>query len=164
MMDETQIKAMVLEEKEGRSLWHLGALLTFKALGSETGGQLWAVEGLADKNMGVPLHVHQAEDEFWFVLEGEFGFVIGDETKTGGPGTFIYIPHGVPHSFYILSETGRWIGGGTPAILDGFFFETGEPATSLTLPPPPTAPPDVEMLVASLKRYGTDTLGPPPGH
>ena len=29
--------------------------------------------------------------------------------------------------------------------------------------PPPTQPPDVSAIVASLKAYGTDTLGPPPG-
>lgn len=53
---------------------------------------------------------------------------------------------------------------GTPAGLDEWFFETGRPAEALTLPPP-AAPPDeavISAIVASLKAYGTDTLGPPP--
>jgi mannose-6-phosphate isomerase-like protein (cupin superfamily) len=162
MIEEKQMKGYVLEGKQGRALWHLGALLVFKSLGVETKGQFWALEGLADRNMAVPLHVHTHEDEIWYVLEGEIRFIIGEETKIGGPNSFVCIPRGVPHTFQVLSETARWFGVGTPAGLDEWFFETGEPALALTLPPAPTAPPNVDLIVSSLKRYGTDTLGPPP--
>jgi len=155
--------AIVLPGQGGRALWHLGALMTFKALGSETNGQFWALEGLADHNMAVPLHAHSHEDEMWYVIEGTIRFTVGDEVRDAGPGTFAYIPRGLPHTFQVLSETARWFGVGTPAGLDEWFFETGEPALSLTLPPPPAAPPDIEMIVASLRDYGTETLGPPPG-
>ena len=162
MMNETQVKTILLDNKEGRALWHLGALLTFKALGSETDGQFWAIEGFADRNMAVPLHSHSREDEYWFVLEGQVRFITDTEDRVGGPGTFVYIPRNVPHTFQVISETARWLGVGTPAGFDDWFFETGEPAAALTLPPAPAAPPDVDALVASLKTYGTDTLGPPP--
>ncbi|HEX8220813.1 MAG TPA: quercetin 2,3-dioxygenase [Chloroflexia bacterium] len=151
-----------LEAREGRALWHLGALLTFKALGEETGGQFWALEGFADSNMAVPLHSHSHEDEIWYVLEGEIIFTVGDRQLTAGPGTYAYIPRNTPHTFQVVSETARWFGFGTPAGLDKWFFETGEPAQSLTLPPPPSSPPDVGAIVASLQAYGTETLGPPP--
>jgi mannose-6-phosphate isomerase-like protein (cupin superfamily) len=163
MIEEKQVSALVLDRTEGRALWHLGALMNFKALGAETNGQFWAAEGLADKNLAIPLHSHSREDEFWYVIEGEIRFTIGSETRDGGPGTFVYIPRNVPHTFQVLSETARWFGVGTPAGFDQFFFDTGEPAKTLTLPPAPTSPPDIEMLVAALKAYGTDTLGPPPG-
>lgn len=163
-MDKTaQLKPLILKTGQGRALWHLGALLTFKALSAETNGQFWALEGLADRQMAVPLHAHEREDELWFVLEGEIRFTIGDETISGGPGTFACIPRNVPHTFQVISETARWFGIGTPAGLDQWFFETGEPARAPTLPPPPASPPDIEMLVRSLRDYGTDTLGPPPG-
>ena len=161
MISQNQLKPYTLAPQGGRALWHLGALLVFKALGEETNGQFWSVEGLADKQMGVPLHVHHGEDEAWYVLEGEIEFHMGGEVKTGGPGSYVYISRGVPHTFRVISETAKWFGVGFPAILDQWFFETGEPAKTLTLPPP-AAPPNVEELVASLKRYGTDTLGPPP--
>lgn len=162
MIQNTHLKTVIQQAHHGRALWHLGALMTFKALGSETNGQCWALEGFADHHMAVPLHVHSREDECWFVLEGEIRFITGDEEQVGGPGTFVYIPRGVPHTFQILSETARWFGFGTPAGLDEWFFETGVPAEALTLPPPPDGPPDIEMIVASLKRYGTETVGPPP--
>jgi mannose-6-phosphate isomerase-like protein (cupin superfamily) len=163
MISEHDLKALILADSAGRPLWHLGALMNFKAIGSETGGQFWAVEGLANDQMAVPLHYHTREDEFWFVLDGEIRFYTGTKTSDAGPGAFVYIPRGVPHTFQILSETARWFGVGTPAGLDDWFFETGVPAEALTLPPPPSGPPDVEAIVASLQRYGTQTVGPPPG-
>jgi mannose-6-phosphate isomerase-like protein (cupin superfamily) len=162
---EKQITPVVLQNGQGRALWHFGALMNFKALTEETGGQYWAAEGLADKHMAVPLHSHTREDEIWFVLEGEIAFVLGEETMVGGPGTFVYIPRNTPHTFYVKSEIARWFGFGLSGNLDQWFFETGEPAKAMTLPPPPPGPPTeaaIQAINASLKAYGTDTLGPPP--
>jgi mannose-6-phosphate isomerase-like protein (cupin superfamily) len=156
-------QAYTLDPGKGRALWHLGALVTFKALGEETDGQFWALEGWADERMAVPLHVHTREAEVWYVLEGEVAFTIGDRSVTVTTGSFAYIPPGVPHSFRVRSGTLRWFGVGMPAGLDQWFFETGEPAQALTLPPLAEAPPDVQAIVESLRRYGTETLGPPPG-
>ena len=161
----TQLTPIVLQNHEGRALWHLGALMNFKALSEETGGQYWAVEGLADKYMAVPLHTHTLEDEVWFVLEGEIAFVLGEETLICGPGSFIYVPRNLPHTFQVKSETAHWFGFGLGGNLDQWFFETGVPAQSLTIPPRSTEPPSealVQAITDSLKAYGTDTLGPPP--
>ena len=162
MEQQQQQQGYALDVQQGRALWHLDALLVFKALGEETGGQFWAIEGLADRRMAVPLHAHSRDDEFWYVLEGEFAFTMGDETRTLGPGAFVYIPRDVPHSFRVQSETARWLGIGLPGGFDQWFFETGVPAKELALPPA-SSPPDVGALVASLKAYGTEVLGPPPG-
>jgi mannose-6-phosphate isomerase-like protein (cupin superfamily) len=158
-----QLQAITVDREKGRALWHLGALLTFKALSEETDNQFWALEGLADRNMAVPLHAHGREEEVWYVLEGEITFTIGDTTTTMGPGAYAFIPRGVPHTFQVRSATARWFGIGMPGGLDGWFFETGDPARALTLPPPSAGPPDVDAIVASLRAYGTETLGPPPG-
>ena len=98
------------------------------------------------------------------MLDGEIAFIVGNETRIGGPGAFVYIPRGVQRTFQIKSETARWFGVGIDGVLDQGFFETGERAKALTFPPPPTAPPDaqaINAIVTSLKAYGTDTLGPP---
>jgi mannose-6-phosphate isomerase-like protein (cupin superfamily) len=44
-------------------------------------------------------HHHPAEEEFFFVLEGELEVTIGNRTITGGPGTFAYAPPGCTHAF-----------------------------------------------------------------
>ncbi len=165
-MSNSQPNPIFQSANEGRALWHLGALLTFKALMHETNGQCWVLEGLADQHMAVPLHAHTHEDELWCVLEGEIAFIVGDETRSGGPGTFVYIPRNTPHTFQVKSETARWFGVGIGGALDQWFFEIGTPAQALRLPPPPAAPPtdaEIDAIVASLKAYGTETLGPPPG-
>lgn len=158
------IQPIIHAARAGRALWHLGALLQFKALMSETSERFWALEGLADRHMAVPLHAHSREDEIWYVLEGQIRFTVGEQTCDAGPGSFAYIPRGVAHTFQVVSETARWFGFGIGGALDQWFFETGVPAGVLTLPPP-TAPPDesaIAAIVASLAAYGTETLGPPP--
>jgi quercetin dioxygenase-like cupin family protein len=152
---------MVLDAGEGRSLWHLGARMTFKALSDETENRFWAVEGLADSTMAVPLHTHSHEDEVWYVLEGEITFIVGDQERTVGAGAFAYIPRGTAHSFVVRSGTARWFGLGIPGGLDSWFFETGVPAGADGLPPATDEPPDIGAIVESLRRYGTETVGPP---
>jgi quercetin dioxygenase-like cupin family protein len=52
---------------------------------------------------GPPLHVHPSFGEGFYVLEGELTFRMEDETVSGGPGTFVFAPRGVPHTFANLS-------------------------------------------------------------
>jgi mannose-6-phosphate isomerase-like protein (cupin superfamily) len=158
----SQLQPILLNQQQGRALWHLDALLIFKALGEETNGRFWAFEGLADRRMAVPLHAHSRDDEFWYVLDGEILFVLGERSFVGTAGTFVYVPRHLPHSFRVISERARWFGVGTPAGFDQWFFETGVPAQSLELPPLSTTPPDIDAIVTSLRNYGTETLGPPP--
>ena len=47
MVTDEQVRPKVVSKEQGRPLWHLGALLNFKVLGSETEGQFWALEGFA---------------------------------------------------------------------------------------------------------------------
>ena len=43
------------------------------------------------------LHEHTGQDKFYFVVEGEGRFVVGDETRTAGPGHAVWASAGVPH-------------------------------------------------------------------
>src|SRR5215468_6247559 len=47
-----------------------GGWLSFLALGEQTGGAYALIETANDPATGVRLHVHEREDETWFVLEG----------------------------------------------------------------------------------------------
>jgi mannose-6-phosphate isomerase-like protein (cupin superfamily) len=46
------------------------------------------------------LHVHHADDEAWYVLDGTLGFRLGDDLVTAGPGCAVLAPKGTPHSFW----------------------------------------------------------------
>ncbi|HEV2485514.1 MAG TPA: cupin domain-containing protein [Terracidiphilus sp.] len=45
------------------------------------------------------LHVHHSDDEAWHVLEGELVFRYSDRTETAGPGTTVFVPAGVAHTY-----------------------------------------------------------------
>jgi mannose-6-phosphate isomerase-like protein (cupin superfamily) len=45
------------------------------------------------------LHVHHGDDEAWHVLEGELTFRYADRVETAGPGTTVFVPAGVAHTF-----------------------------------------------------------------
>ena len=155
---------IVLGPGEGQALWHLGALMNFKATTERTAGRFWAVEGQADSHMSVPLHIHEKDDEIWYIVDGEIVFRAGDEEFVRTSGSFVWIPRGIAHTFKVNTATAKWFGIGLPGGLDRWFFETGAPAGALTLPPPPPGPPseaEVGAIVESLRRYGTETVGPP---
>lgn len=50
-----------------------------------------------------PLHVHEADDEAWYVLEGALGFRVGeDEVELRGGGAIV-VPRGTVHTFWNAS-------------------------------------------------------------
>jgi quercetin dioxygenase-like cupin family protein len=147
---------------DGPALWHLGALLTFKATAAETGQQLWLHEVLGERGYASPMHRHTREDEAFYVLEGELSVYIGDDVLRTGPGDFLWGPREVPHAFCVESDSARFLALGTPGGLDRFFVETGERAASQTVPPPFAGPPDVDALVRAMAVYGVEMVGPPP--
>jgi mannose-6-phosphate isomerase-like protein (cupin superfamily) len=57
--------------------------------------------GIIEINAGRVLesHVHQEEDDAFYIIEGEMTFTLGDEEVVAGPGTFVLVPPGVEHGF-----------------------------------------------------------------
>ena len=48
---------------------------------------------------GPETHAHTGEDDSFYVLEGELIFTVDGEEIVAGPGTFVLVPPGVPHTF-----------------------------------------------------------------
>ena len=44
-------------------------------------------------------HVHQDEDDAFYIIEGEMTFTFGDEEVPAPPGTFVLVPPGIEHGF-----------------------------------------------------------------
>jgi mannose-6-phosphate isomerase-like protein (cupin superfamily) len=59
----------------------------------------WADDGSRPGEPIAPLHVHLDEDEAWYVLEGNLRFRLGDREVEADPGTAVFGPKGVPHTF-----------------------------------------------------------------
>jgi hypothetical protein len=106
--------------------------------------------------------VHHREDEGFWILEGELTFQIGEETLTAGPGSFVFGPRGVPHSYRVDSGPARILFMLSPAGFERFIYASSEPAPSRTLPPAPQGEPeaaDMERLAALAREYGAEILG-----
>jgi mannose-6-phosphate isomerase-like protein (cupin superfamily) len=57
------------------------------------------VEIVSDPGDGTPLHVHQNEDEYLFVLEGTGRFALGDKIFDAEAGTMVILPKNIPHAW-----------------------------------------------------------------
>src|SRR5215831_10843615 len=145
---------------EGQAVWFLGNHMTIKATGGSTGGAFGLVESLIAPGFSPPLHVHHREDESFWVLEGEVTMRCGDKTFRAGPGSFVFLPRDVPHSFVVEGDAPvRMLTLLTPGGGEGVFIDGGRPAESDGLPPP--TPPDIPALKRVSERYGADIVGPP---
>jgi len=66
-----------------------------------------------------PLHVHFADDETWYVLEGTLCVRRGDEVVTAHAGAGVLVPKGMPHTFWNPNdEPVRYLLIMTPRIYD----------------------------------------------
>jgi quercetin dioxygenase-like cupin family protein len=152
----------LLGSDEGEAFWLLGMLEIVKISGGDTGGEYGLVEITVRAGEGSPWHVHPDEDEWFYVLDGEFTFYVGDRRMSLPTGSFAFGPKGVPHTF--IAEPpggGKALVGFQPFQFEGFLREVGEPATERVLPPPLDAPPDMATLLPIGERNGMQILGPP---
>jgi quercetin dioxygenase-like cupin family protein len=143
---------------EGERVWIVGDTMTFKATGESTGGSLLLLENLTAPGGGPPPHIHTNEDEFFSVIDGTFEIRIGDEVHALGPGGFAYVPRGTVHNFRNTAETpSRILVGFTPAGLEGFFRESGRPATD-DGPAPPLDDDEIARTTAAAPKYGLEAV------
>jgi quercetin dioxygenase-like cupin family protein len=143
-----------------RSVWYSGWLLTFLATGEDTRGQFALMEQVARKGNVPPRHIHHREDETFYVVEGEMTFLVGDETIKATPGTMVFAPRDVAHSFTIDSEQVRILVMVAPAGAEGFFKECSVPAPSMTLPPAETPYSEIQKMMALAPAYGFEFVAP----
>ena len=154
------MKPFIRTPGEGESSWFLTNHMTLKATTDETGGAFGLVESQVAAGSSPPLHVHRGEDESFYVLEGELTFKAGDETFEAGPGSFVFLPRDLPHTFVVEGDTpARLLTLLTPGGGERFFVDGGRRPEHEGLPP--AGPPDIEMLKRVAEQYGNEIVGPP---
>jgi quercetin 2,3-dioxygenase len=70
-----------------------------KVSSKDTGGAWSMFESPVLPQTGVPLHVHNHQEEWFYVREGEFLFEIGGQRHSMAAGASILGPRGIPHRF-----------------------------------------------------------------
>lgn len=139
----------------GKAVNILGIPMLLRVLGRDTNGTLAVVESHDVPGGGPPPHIHHREDETFQILEGDYEFMIGGKTISAKPGTTLFAPRGIPHTYRYAGKTpGKLMCFITPSGFEGFFEEIG--ALS------PQEQQDGPRVLEIAKRFGLEIL-PPPG-
>jgi quercetin dioxygenase-like cupin family protein len=146
--------------RKPEAIWFIDNLARVLVDGRESAGAVAVVETEGRRGDMPPLHVHEREDEVFYVLEGRFSVHVPGESRELGPGEAAFAPRGTPHAYRVESATARWLAIATPAGFDDFVREAGEPAAEEALPPAGRAH-DPALLTEVAARYGIELLGPP---
>lgn len=148
---------IVLKPGEGRSadLASVGIFNTTKLGNGELGSTFDVMETEVAPNAGPPRHVHRTFDEAFYVLEGDFRIAIADATFDAPPGSFVYIPRGVAHTWTNTGDRpARVLSLGTPASLEGFLTDLGAASAE-------TGDARWEAMLDAYAVHATDVVGPP---
>ena len=103
--------------------------ILFKTVPAETSGGLFIVEHTNLTRGGPPLHLHLHQEEWFYVMQGDVLFQIGDTQKLLHAGDSILGPRGIPHTFSLVGDKpGRMLIAFTPAgKMEQFFREAAVP-------------------------------------
>lgn len=117
---------IILGPGEGRTIPGMDAI-TLIATSEETGGSIGLLEETSRPGSGPPRHIHYSSDELFYVLEGEFLFLVGERQVSALPGTFVFIPRGTVHAYKVTgTESGRVLAAYIPGGLERAFEEFAE--------------------------------------
>ena len=95
-----------LEPDDGERLVFGEATILVRASADTTGGAFTVFEEVPPM-VDTPLHVHQNEDELFYVLEGEHVYQVGTQEFRAGPGGLVFAPRGTPHAQTASRARGR---------------------------------------------------------
>ena len=133
----------------------VGGPVTIRARGEQTDGALTVFESIPAPGEGPPLHLHEREDEILYVLEGEFRVRLEDELSEATPGSFVFIPRGLAHTWQNAgSAAARVLFAFAPAApgMERFFERAAEVPEGTTI---------AEAFAELASDAGMKVLGPP---
>jgi quercetin dioxygenase-like cupin family protein len=143
------------ESRTGKHLKMKGVtlnVLDLKVSSKDTNGNLSVFEqiGFTPKG-GPPLHIHPYQDEYFYILEGEYQFQVDQDKYHLRPGDTIFLPRNIQHAFIQLSEKARVLVSYTPAGKMESFFETTDSWTT---------PPSEDLIKKTFTDHDMNVVGP----
>jgi quercetin dioxygenase-like cupin family protein len=136
-------------EISGRKISVLGDEVEILVSTRQGGGVCSVIKQSCGPGGGSRLHVHEFEDETFYVLEGSFEFQRGEERIGATAGEVVFGPHGIPHSFKNVGASAASVMCvATPGGLDLYLEEISR----LSMPP------DAAKLETISIRYGIKFL------
>lgn len=131
---------------EGQFLNVLGDNQTIKISGKDTNGLFTVVENYNDPGIGIPMHVHENEDEIFHIIEGEMEFELQGKTSVLKQGDMIFLPRMIPHAFRVVgTQKAKAVVTVIPSGIEQMFEALSEL---------PAGPPDFEKVASICGNYG----------
>lgn len=147
---------VILGPGEGPLVRIPGHPFVVKASSEDTRGA-YALAEVTITGDGPPQHIHRAEEEAFYILEGEVDIQVGTETVHGTSGTFVLIPRGTVHTFWnVGTGPARMLAIASPPGIDAYLAEAigDEEIDTATF---------IERISAVADRYQFEVVGPPRG-
>src|SRR3954454_25254757 len=129
----------------------LGSIgVRFMIDGAEAGERFSLIEHpMSPRALAAPLHRHNREDEYSYVISGRMGALLGDDVVEAGPGDLVHKPRGQWHTFWNAGdEPCRILEIIAPAGFEDFFKELVDLGGVANASP--------EQLGALNERYGLE--------
>lgn len=125
--------------------------LTFKVASADSGGNLFLIE---HKNLqpgtGPALHLHLAQEEWFYVMEGEVAFQVGDQRLHLRAGESVLAPRRIPHTFSAVGSPAHLLIAFSPAgRMEQYFVDAA-------------AHPALAATSDFMNRYELQWIGPSP--
>ena len=116
-----EAKGYVRTPDDGEVLpWGPAQQLIVKVSSETAGGHFDLMYNRNPEGDKIGMHVHQKQNEVFWVLEGEYTVRCGDDTFLATPGSMVFVPMGVPHGFSSEQPSAK-LTMSSPGGLDGFF-------------------------------------------
>src|SRR5580658_6257997 len=109
--------------------------LTFKVASADTSGNLLVIEhrGL-EPGAGPALHLHYSQQEWFYVMEGEVAFQVGDRRLSLRTGESVLAPRAIPHTFSAVGSAAHMLIAFAPAgKMEQYFIDAAaQPSLAAT--------------------------------
>ncbi len=101
------------------------ATFNIKVLTSETNGHYTVLDVIHPPNIGPASHMHPNGSETFYIIEGDYEFILDGKVIKGKAGDVIFIPKGIPHRFTVGQKGGHALVI-SPPELEFYFFKVSE--------------------------------------
>jgi quercetin dioxygenase-like cupin family protein len=146
------------------ALWGPGDMYLFLATGAETNGAFFQFEAIVPPGGGPPPHIHRAEDETFYLIEGSLELHLGEKVVMAKAGDFVSFPKGTAHSFKnVGSTTAKMLVTCVPAGLEKYFEEVFPRVEDRTAPPPPVTEELLQKMRQAAPKHNLEFVPPPAG-
>lgn len=144
------------KDRFNEELQIMGGQFHCKVSAADTDGRLCIFDTYRDEKGGPAYHLHHEQDEWFYVIKGEFVVKVGDDTFTLQAGDSAFAPRKIPHAFAKVNDgVGQMMVMFQPAgTMEDFFKQMSKLGKNI--------PKDQETKLRELwATHGMEIVGPP---